>query len=189
MTTLEDDLAYFEAGNSELEAYLLSDELFWPLSGFPGQSRLRFPRLTLGGLLLARERAQARALAPAEQAVWTRLDRQLDATRRRWRVAWEKKAAREFTSRLNQWRNYLADFRQDPEANADYYPQEVRWRVMMHLLERETTEIPEAELELMKTLDIILRESLVSGPFIWEQDLTPGFTLETYWFLFSSLQG
>jgi hypothetical protein len=53
---LKKDRAYLEAGIPELEDYLLSDELYWPISA-RGHN---LPRLTIGGLLLANDRLEAR---------------------------------------------------------------------------------------------------------------------------------
>ena len=56
MATVEKDTAYLEAGIPEMEAYLLSDELYWPITT-RGYS---LPRLTIGGILLAKTRLEAR---------------------------------------------------------------------------------------------------------------------------------
>ena len=55
MTPVEKDKSYLEASISELETYLLSQELYWPISarGFD------LPRLTIGGILLTQARLEA----------------------------------------------------------------------------------------------------------------------------------
>jgi hypothetical protein len=68
MPSLEKDRAFLEASVPELEDYLLSDELYWPITarGFD------LPRLTIGGILLAKARLEARG--ERIEALLTRLD-------------------------------------------------------------------------------------------------------------------
>ena len=177
MSTTEKDRAYLEAGIPEIESYLLSDELYWPISA-RGHDLLR---LTIGGLLLAKTRLVARgerieALSSA-----------LEAVRSKWRVAWESKAGREFQSRFGLWNNYLKDYRQNPEGQADAYPHEVRNRVILQSLQ---TELPEGlpEREALSALDGVVRNSLSPADFIWEPDIQSGFPRDEYWFLYGILQ-
>jgi hypothetical protein len=102
MPALTQDLSYFQAGMESLEAYLLSEELFWPLTG-------DLPRLTIGGMLLAGKRLEVRA----EAGEWMSLSDSLDAVCMKWRSAWERKAGREIHARLDLWKNYLEELRQD----------------------------------------------------------------------------
>jgi hypothetical protein len=177
MTSQEKDRAYLEAGIPEVENYLLSEELYWPITarGFD------LPRLTIGGLLLAKKRLEAR------KERFGSLLAQLEAVRSKWRTAWETKARREVGSRLGLWSNYLADYRQNPEAHADTYPHEVSLRVMLELL---LDELPSSlsERESLSQLDNVLRANFLSGDFIWEADLQAGFPREEYWFLFGRLK-
>ena len=176
MTSVEQDKAYLETGIPELGDYLLSKELYWPISA-RGYS---LPRLTIGGILLAQARLEARR----ERIEF--LVSQLDGVRSKWRVAWETKAGREIEARMRLWSNYLADYRHNPENHADAYPHEVRYRVMMQLLLAELSTSP-AEQEGLPQLDSVLRASLSPGDFIWEADLQPGFPREIYWFLYGKL--
>lgn len=177
MTSAEKDRAYLEAGVSQLEDYLLSDELFWPITA----RGYDLPRLTIGGLLLAMTRLEARG--ERIEALITRLD----AVRAKWQVAWETKAGREFQSRFGLWGNYLSDYRQNPEGHADSYPHEVRSRVFLELLKPE---LPEAlpEQEALSPLDSVLRGNFLPGNFIWEPDVQAGFPREGYWFLYGTLR-
>lgn len=177
MTSIGQDRAYLEAGIPELENYLLSDELYWPVTA----RGYNLPRLTLGGLLLTKTRLQAQG----EQI--ESLLAQLEAVRAKWQVAWEKKAGREFQSRFGLWGNYLSDYRQQPEGNADSYPHEVRNRAMLQLLQPELPqELPERE--ALAPLDSALRGNLVPGNFIWEPAVQPGFPRGEYWFLYGTLR-
>ena len=176
------DLAFFEAGVQEIPDYLLSKDLFWPLS----VSRSDLPRLTIGGLLLARRRLGVRSSSPAEAPGLERLEARLDAIRERWRSAWEAKAGREVRARLDLWSNYLNDYRLAPETHAAGYPQEVRWRVMLHLLWDELPVIP-PEAEALAGLDQVLKARFAPGKFVWEADLAPAFPPDVFWFLYGTL--
>jgi len=176
MTSAEQDKAYLEAGIPELGDYLLSKELYWPIST-RGYS---LPRLTIGGILLAQARLEARR-ERIESLV-----SQFDGVRSKWRVAWETKAGREVEARMRLWSNYLADYRHNPENHADAYPHEVHYRVMLHLLFAELPS-PPAESEALSQLDAVLRAKLIASKFIWETDLQAGFPREVYWCLYGKL--
>jgi len=177
MTSAEKDKTYVEAGIPELEDYLLSDELYWPITarGFT------LPRLTIGGILLAKARLEARN----EQI--DSMTARLEVVRSKWRAAWEAKAGREVQARMRLWGNYLSDYRQNPEGHADAYPHEVRYRVMLHLLINELSAPPPEQKELVQ-LDSLLRVNLISSGFIWETELQAGFSRGVYWYLYGKLK-
>ena len=176
MTLTGKDRAYLEAGIPELGDYLLSSELYWPITA----RGYDLPRLTIGGILLEKTCLEARG-ERIEALV-----AQLDAVRSKWRVAWEAKAGREVQARLRLWSNFLADYRHNPEGYADAYPHEVRYRVMLHLLLAELP-VSSAEQNELSQLDGVLRASLSPSGFIWEAGLQPGFPREIYWFLYGKL--
>lgn len=176
MEPIERDKIYLEAGIPELGDYLLSKELYWPITA-QGRS---LPRLTIGGTLLAQARLAARG-----ERIESFVAR-LDGVRYKWRVAWETKAGREVQARMRLWRNYLADYQDDPNRHADAYPHEVRYRVMLHLLLAELP-APPAESRPLAQLDSFVRAKLSPGKFIWDADLDAGFSREAYWFLYGAL--
>ena len=182
MPTILQDREFYQAGIAGLEAYLLSNELFWPLSG--GQ---QLPRLTVGGMLLAGLRLRARTTEAGEQATLDKLGLQLGEVRTRWRSAWERKAAREVHTSFTLWRNYLDDYRQSPELRAEEYSSQVQERVVLHLLGRELSPQPE-ELNVLPGLDRTLKGFLLPGGFVWEPDLAAAFPAGEYWFLYGKLK-
>jgi hypothetical protein len=179
----EYDLHYLQASSDGLEAYLFANQLYWPLGASPPAGEAPYPPLTLDNLLLSQARLKARRLSKSQQAELARLAGSLDLLRSKWRSAWGRKAQHEFRARLNLWRNYLSEYQQDPDGQADRYPYEVRQRVMLQLLEDEVDEIPSAEAELLRLLDQHLRAWLAPGQFVWEADLINVFTQEHYWYL------
>ena len=188
MHSADYEFRYLEAGIDVLEDYLFSSEIYWPIGATAPSGATPYPQLTLGGLLLAIKRAQARAVDPEQQARLARIEEQIDAVRTRWRSAWGKKAAREYGSRLNLWRDFLEEYRQGPHANTDRYAYEVRRRVQLQLLSPEADDIPRAQLNLKDGLDKLLRSVFIPGEFIWDNDLTTSFPANPFWYLYGSLR-
>lgn len=188
MPSPEYDLRYLEASLPELQAYLLSGELYWHLEVLPPPGEPAYPRLTLGNLLLSARRLSGLSLDSALSTRRLRLETRLESEQSRWRSAWSQKAAREFASRLRQWGSYLEEYRRQPENQAAYYPYEVRLRLLLALLAAASDAIPPAELELLEGLDALLRAALLPGEFTWEPELSASFPPELYWYLYGSLK-
>ncbi len=180
MPSAEQDWAFIRAALPELRRYLLSEELFWPLGG-------QQPRLTPGNLLLARQRLAAWAQSPAQEAELQRWDQALEVEVLRWPVAWEKKVAHEFASRLRQWRNYLEDYRRAPDEQAAYYPYEVHLRVILDLLSEETR-LDATDRGLLAGLDTQLRAAFRPGDFVWDAALQVAFPAADFWYLYGRLR-
>ena len=129
MLVADYDLGYLQTGLAEIEPYLLSGELFWPLG--------TYPRLTIGGLLFALARCRVQDLSPSKQSRLQKCQSLLDSTRTRWQTAWRKKSEREFVSRLKQWQHYINDLTQNPDKHIPYYQTDVRARSFISLLSRD----------------------------------------------------
>lgn len=171
------DKVFLETGVSELKDYLLSKEIYWPI----GARGLSLPRLTIGGILLAQARLQAR---DEKVAAYTA---ELERMRIKWKVAWENKVIREFKARMRLWSNYFMDYRHDPEQHADAYPYEVRNRVILSMIFMELDKPPSERIALVQ-LDNMLRANLLASEFIWEAELQPGFSRDEYWYLYGKLK-
>lgn len=183
MTDLNYELSYLSAGLEELEPYLLSDELFWHVSTPPHLHT--FPMLTIGNLLLTSANLKGllatQQLSPTQKTEYARFARRLQEMRRKWAVAWEKKAAHEYQSRLRQWLIYLNELKSKPDDNAPYYSTEVRNRALLELLKDSS---PESAQPDIKDLDAVLRAKLTGSDFIWAEEIQPGFPQEEFWFLY-----
>ncbi|MCU0485284.1 MAG: hypothetical protein MUC85_04150 [Anaerolineales bacterium] len=188
MPTIAYDMMYLEAGLDELDSYLLSDHLYWSTGASAPRGEPEFPSLTLGGLLLAHQRLRAHRLDPSLEHAFQDLHRRLEYSQARWRVAWGRKSQRSFHARLNQWNNYLSDYLSQPEVYADQYPQEVRIRLMLDLLQPLADHIDPSELDLLHSLDALLHVRLLPGEFVWEKDLAEGFPQAQYWYLYGHLK-
>lgn len=187
MTSPRYDLLYLEGGIDQLKDFLLVDELFWPIGVNPPAGESNFPQLTVGGLLLSRERLKARRLPLDQEAKFTNLYSVMQRITTEWQIAWMNKAAREFQMRLNMWRDFIEEYRRDTESNANRYKYEVRLRVMLHLLTHESRDTSPASLDLLVSLDKFLKAVLIHGDFLWENDLMHGFSQDEYWYLYGKL--
>jgi hypothetical protein len=101
------DSQYLSAGVPELETYLLSKELYYPLG-------LNLPQLTLGGILLSLARMGTQA---------AKFEAQVGAIHSKWQSAWDAKSSREVVARSELWINYLAEYREDPKSESRLYSQ------------------------------------------------------------------
>jgi hypothetical protein len=181
------DLIYLREALENLEAYLLSQDLFWNFPVKPPPGEPTYPALTLGGILFAEQRLKGRDLPPDVYAEFRKLSNQLQAIRSHWRTAWDKKAADGFRARLNQWRYFLEEYRQAPSEHADRYQYEVRVRVMLSLLEQDNPYIPENQRELLASLDLVVGRRLKSSKFIWDEVYQPGFPPDKFPYLYGLL--
>jgi len=174
----EHDLAYAKLAIPDLEAFLLSKEVFWPLPSAPreiGQPGLEQLSLGLLRLCMARLRAAGDVPEVAE------LGAKLDETQQRWRSNWSIKAMREFGVRVPQWRRALTELRENPAA----YRRDIRLRVILELLRADLLPGDEPdEYPVLIGLDHILRGSGAAGEFVWEEALQPAFPHPQFWFLY-----
>ncbi len=157
----EKDLQYLTAGVPQLQDYLLSEQLYYPLS-------LNLPQLTLGGVLLSLQRMGTQA---------SKFEAQVEAVRSKWRSAWDAKSSREVRARSELWMNYLSEYRGDPKAGVRLYPQNVRYRAMMSLLGKVEDDS-----------DVFLKGVFREGKFVWEAECAPNFLRETFWYLYGTLK-
>ncbi|MDX9993295.1 MAG: hypothetical protein RBS68_14735 [Anaerolineales bacterium] len=173
MTNPESNSHFIETALPELETYLLSETLYWPLGG-------SLPRLTPGALLLALR--QAEALNPPAARKWRQ---QLDLISAKRRTAWEQKARSELVNRLRLWGESVAEWQPAAsERRADYSGQ-VRSRVILQLLLHEVN--APAQQAVLDGLDAFLRANLKPAPFLWDAQLAETFPKDEFWFLYGKL--
>lgn len=177
------DLAYLRMAIPDLEDYLLSRELYWPIPAASGS--LITPglnQLTLGGVLLSR----ARVLAANKQSEVENIGL-FDQIRQRWRSNWAKKAALEFRSRVDLWGKTLNDLLDRSGGIPSAYTAQVRIRVMLELLRGEASPDFLERYDWLLDHDNRLRAVAQPGEFIWEPELAGGFPAEVYWYLYVRL--
>lgn len=171
----------------EMEDYLLSAEIFWPLERRAARGAQPFPRLTLGALQLALDQLEAvhSEMTPVQSASYRRLMMQVDLLRAKHAVALESKAAGEAGSRLNLWRAFINDLEEAP-ARAGSYAYEVRHRVMLARLAELAPQSAELQVaaDSAQALDRRLRRLFVPGELIWDARLQHTYAPEEYWYLY-----
>jgi len=189
MPSLKHDLGYVQECLTLLNNYLLSKDIYWSLGGSPPDEGPSYPQMTLGGILLALTRLQARKDELVHQSEIQRYENEIAHIKMKWQVAWIRKAKREFSARIKLWRNFLQEYRDDPGNHRDRYSYEVSRRVMLHLLERDAHTMPDEEIEMLNGLDRLLQAIFIEGEFIWDEDLKGGFPRNPYWYLYGWLKG
>jgi hypothetical protein len=160
------DQAFISAALPQLKDYLLSNEIFWNLGSDP--------QMTLGNLLLAEKNLQAAGQLSAADA------KQLSDDKKEWRTAWEKKAEKEFNSRLRLWGQYLSELGENPSRHAAHYRSDVRNRVLLELLASEASNLSGQ----LSNFDSLLKKLTVSGDFVWDSSLESAYAKGKFWFLY-----
>lgn len=172
---------------AEMETYLLSAEVFWPLDRSTKRGSSPFPRLTLGTLLTTFDQLKAgqEEMNPAQEAGHSRLMMQMDLLRTKHAVAMEAKAVREAASRLNLWRAFVTDLEESP-GRAGNYAYEVRHRVMLERLTELASDHPEVldAIGKAREVDRRLRRLFERDAFIWDDRLQTEYPPQQYWFLY-----
>lgn len=179
---LQWDLAALEAMAAEMDDYLQSDVLFWPMS------QADLPRLTLGGYLMRQHRLLGLRdlLSMQEQdRLHTAINQYHKALEEKV-VRCEKRAHEELDARLRQWHSYLSEVKEG--ASIAYYESAVEPRAMIEALVAQLRVQPyqlQAELpQKLALLDRQLRQVWEPGQFIWPYEWKPAYPPEKYWWLY-----
>lgn len=177
------DLTVLEAMAAEMDDYLRSETLFWPLS----QGGSDMPRLTLGGYLMRQHRLLAlRHLL--DEAQRQRLDEAIAAFNQALVeriVRFEERAHRELEARVRQWQEQLKDVRQSDGA---YYDSAAETRAMIAAL-LDRLRLPPYRLDQalagrVDGLDRALRGRFGIGNFRWPDEWRDAYPEENFWWLY-----
>ena len=160
---MNSETRWLQAAIPQLKEYLLSNEIFWNVGSDP--------QLTLGNLLLAEVQLKA--------AGGDKLMAEIAAQKKEWHTAWQNKAKREFTSRVRQWTQHLAELAEHPSRYAGQYKTEVRVRALLELLAGEAPGLSGQ----LTVFDSQLKALTTSGDFVWGEDGNAAFPKNKYWFL------
>jgi hypothetical protein len=171
----------------EIEEFLLSVDIFWPLAKRSKPDLPPYPRLSTGGLLMTEDesRIQEAEMSPDQKARHAKLQRRWDLTLHKWRSALARKSEREMGMRLNLWRAYLSDLEEGSASHFDYY-REVRNRVQFTRLQTIATKSSKT-LNMVKTirsLDARLHNLTISSEFIWDDRLREIYPEGNFGFLY-----
>lgn len=187
----ERDLRILAAMAEQVRTYLLEDALFWPISG---SVRGGMPRLTIGGLLLRKNRLTAlRHLLSAKQE--TRIDEAVAAfeeARDEWAMRYDARIVREWDMRMGLLQAFLGDCL-DSESNkrdcGDYWPSQAEQRTMLHHLQDESESrktFSDRQRTALAHIDRGLRQFLIfdeQNAFLWAGELADVYPRDPYWWL------
>lgn len=169
---------------AEMDEYLMSDVLFWPMV------KGDMPRLTIGGYLLRQHR-----LTLLQELLDTSQQERLRLATGRFHqalhervVRFEERAHKELHARLRQWGEYLRDLRSDVRAHAGYYASSVETRAIIAAL-LDFLAVPPYRLDAqvakeVAALDANLHGRWQPGDFVWPLEWQPAYPKETYWWLY-----
>lgn len=183
MQPLLKDQALLRAAVEELQAYLLSNELYWQMTPLKQDRQVgRLLSLTPGNLMLSIIKVKHYPWSEPETGEAQALLRRLEGEIARWRSAWRKKIEREMAARLKQWQDYLAESSTD-KALIDY-PFKVRSRAILDCFEGVDGQLAPAQATLLFMLDERLKGMTREAAFIWEPEVANGFAPGVFWYLY-----
>lgn len=185
MQPFDKDWVFVRAAVDELEAYLLSSILYWPVPGTSARSAAGdVPRLTIGNLLLSLKRLSGGDWTEERAQELETIRQQVDALRSQWRVHWEKKSAEEYHSRLPRWQQFVIEMGGQVTPSRHEYAYQVRLRVILDLLVSEMGEQLSLERTALANLDRMLRHRLTANDFVWDAALREVFPDNRFWYLY-----
>jgi hypothetical protein len=185
---VNEDRALLYLAVEELQRYLLSNELYWPL--FTNQKmKLVNPRsrLTPGNLLLSIKRLSSLENDEDRRDLINSKIEQFESIRNEWKSHWLQKAEKEYAARMDLWHAYLQDLFEDHKSHALNYAYAVRWRVILQLLKNTGVVPNEVAGITLSTLDDSLQNISESAPLIWGEEFKSAFSEDEFWFLYRSV--
>ncbi len=182
---LSADLTFIRIAGEQFDEYVNAEALFYPIGSVSGMA---MPQLTIGAWLEAvwRVRAVESSLDVEQRATLNDAVAEAQRVRRLWPALYERKAQREFKSRLDSWTWYLDDVLNASAGMSPKgagYVEQAHVRFKLELLRRDTRQ-PAVELQRLDVADRRLRARFVSGPFVWDPILQPAAPPDTFWFLY-----
>jgi hypothetical protein len=190
MHQVEYNLSLTKAMLENMEPYLLSEEVYWPVASQPNAGSPPFPRLTLGGFLLTQDELSVQKAAMNSRQTHTYKDllHRYQQITVKWKSAIGRKAVREMNSRCNLWHAYVEELEERRKVPYDY-PREVRHRAMFERLIDVAGVEPEVDQVLKKNQKVDEHFLTVSFPsdFVWEADLQTIYIKDRFWFLYRKL--
>ena len=167
----EEDWKLILSAAREMDQYLTSNVLLWPLSG------QNMP-LTPGNLLLAKQRIKA----AGDKSVNSEIDA-IESIYSKHFSAWEEKLTGEIHLRMNQWKNQMDEIVQQGSVDKTYV-YNVRVRVILSLLGDEMPDEFAKVKDRLNEMDGILLTLTRRDGFVWDGNLKSAFPQDSYPFLY-----
>lgn len=184
---IEEDIALLTLSIEELERYLISKELYWPLFTHPHMKTVNpRSRLTPGNLLLSVARLSCLSFEGERKILINAKLAEFNQIRFQWKSHWIIKAQMEHKTRLDLWHAYLQDLIDD-RSYARNYTYSVRWRAILQLLGNEEIQFSESALISLAAMDENLKAISHPDVFVWGSEIEPGFPEVNYWYLYRKI--
>ena len=183
---LRRDLVVIKAMVDDMEDYLNSDVLFWPLQ------EAGYPRLTLGGYLMREYRLLALRdlLNKAEGNQLSAIVDSFLQIAAGGVVRLEQKAGQELGARIRQWQQRVEEFKVGVDVSAAYYSTDAQIRVMIAVLIQKFQSPPyrldPLLLDQVAAEDKRLQKLWHAGEFIWPAEWLPAYPEHLYWWLYGT---
>ncbi|PJF44614.1 MAG: hypothetical protein CUN55_03040 [Phototrophicales bacterium] len=179
---LQGDLKIFLAMVDHLVPYVYEKELF-------GQISNRYPKLTLGGVLMRRHRISALRdeLAPEQSLAFEEAVQKLETLRYEWLSHYQDKLLQEFHSRINSLVYFVEDCEVSWNSCDANWPNEAEKRTLVaHVVEEaQSLNIFDTEHRAVLTkLDQKLRRFFRESAFLWDERLKAAYPFPQYWWLY-----
>lgn len=187
MESTDYNLDLFETMLDEIEDFLLSADIFWPLAKRSKPESPPYPRLSTGALLMTQDvsLAQEAGMNTEQKARHAKLQSQWKMILNKWRSALGRKSEREMGMRLNLWRAYLSDLEEGKASHFDY-DRETRNRVQFTRLRTltmgnsKTINMEKA----IRSLDALLLNLTIASDFIWDDRLRETYPERDFGYLY-----
>jgi hypothetical protein len=187
MTPFDKDWVFAQVAAQELQDYLLSNTLYWPVTGSRGlRIETDQPRFTIGNLLLSLQRLAAGEWTGKQQQELAETRAYIQQMRQQWRSHWSKKAKEEFASRLPRLQSFVTSLGSENPPSAHEYAYQIRNRVILDLLLKEIDEPLAVEQAALSHLDATLRRWIRPGAFVWDEAIRDQFPSDRYWYLYGA---
>jgi hypothetical protein len=185
---IEEDIALLTLSVEELERYLISKELYWPLFTHPHMKVVNpRSRLTPGNLLLSVARLSCISFEGEKKTLIESKLAEFNQIRYQWKSHWIIKAQLEHKTRLDLWHGYLQDLIEDRNQYARNYTYSVRWRAILQLLGNEEIQFSESALISLAAMDENLKAISYPDAFVWGSEIEPGFPEADFWYLYRKI--
>ena len=180
------DLAIAEAMASELEAYIVDNELYRTLTVCTNEGDHAL-QMTGADLLTRLNRLQGErtALSQADQTRLDRMQKSVDATIDSLRTRFHERLHREIKARLDSLKWFLDDCTEKPKRCRVEFPFEMRNRQRIEeALKQLNYQLPEPLQSRVRQIDTRLRQVAMPAEFLWDERWKAIFPLQPYWYLY-----
>ncbi len=180
------DLLLVEAMATELEAYILANELYRTITARTPEGDQMF-QMTGADLLTRLHRLQGErsTLAPRDQERLAMVQASVDATIKSLRTRFLERLQREIKARLDSLKWFLDDCLADRQRCRVEFPFEMRNRQRIEeALKMMNNQLPAPLQDSLRQIDTRLRQVAQPSAFIWDERWKSSFPPQPYWYLY-----